>query len=87
MPVSAKVSLAQFEQYAREHPKKSGPTCSVCMLPPDLLTLIHEAKGRGHGPQIIARFLAENGHPQITRLRLHNHFEKGHHAKADSQGR
>ena len=83
-----KPSLAQFEVFAAAHPTYPRRPCSVCVLPPDLLTVLHQAHGRGHNLGILTGFLVEHGHPEMNRQRLDRHFRNGHHnVKADSRRR
>ncbi len=80
--------LADFEAWAERHPlKPPGRPCSVCLLPPDLLTVVHEAYEKGHKATILVRYLADKGQGHITCNRIENHFSKGHHVQAKAKRR
>lgn len=68
------MSLEEFAQHNRRH---SGPRCSVCNLPPDLLRELEAAQGR-YSHQTMSDYLSQKHAIRVSYWSIGHHFRQGH---------
>ena len=71
-----------LKQYAKEHSRRPGPSCSVCVLPPNLLEQVTKSRVEdGTSLTIITEWLITQGFEGMNRKRLEHHFIQSHHMR------
>ena len=77
--------MADLEDFARQHPNKTGPVGMCCTLPPKVLTEIKRGREQGIPTSIIAEWVQGEGHLTdrpggSVRQALARHFRDKHDA-------
>ncbi len=74
--------VISLKQYAKEHSKRPGPSCSVCVLPPNILEQLTKARIEdGISLTVITEWLISEGFEGMNRKRLEHHFIQSHHIR------
>jgi hypothetical protein len=71
-----------LKQYAKANAKRPGPSCSVCILPPNILEQVVKARMEdGLSLTVITEWLITQGFVEMKRKRLEHHFIESHHLR------